>query len=89
MLQHLSKFNSLISQLLQFKVTFDDEDKDILLLASLPSSYENLMTTLLYGKDTLKFEQVCHTPNSTGVIYVTILPPDFFFSQLESKLHLE
>ena len=56
MLQHLSKFNSLISQLLQFKVTFDDEDKAILLLASLPSSYENLMTTLLYGKDTLKFE---------------------------------
>ena len=58
MLQHLSKFNSLISQLLQFKVTFDDEDKAILLLASLPSSYENLMTTLLYGNDTLKFEQV-------------------------------
>ena len=58
MLQHLSKFNSLISQMLQFKVTFDDEDKAILLLASLPSSYENLMTTLLYGNDTLKFEQV-------------------------------
>ena len=57
-LQHLSKFNSLVSQLLQFKVTFDDEDKSILLLASLPSSYENLLTTLLYGKDTLKFEQV-------------------------------
>ena len=57
-LQHLSKFNSLISQLLQFQATFDDEDKAILLLASLPSSYENLMTTLLYGKDTLKFEQV-------------------------------
>ena len=57
-LQHLSKFNSLISQLLQFKVAFDDEDKTILLLASLPSSYENLMTTLLYGNDTLKFEQV-------------------------------
>ena len=39
-LQHLSKFNSLISQLLQFQVTFDDGDKAILLLASLPSSYE-------------------------------------------------
>ena len=26
-------------------------------MASLPS-YENMMTTLLYGKDTLKFEQV-------------------------------
>ena len=57
-LQHLSKFNSLTSQPLQFKVTFDDEDKAILLLASLPSSYKNLMTTLLYGNDTLKFEQV-------------------------------
>ena len=34
-------------------------------------------------------ENLCHTPNSTGVIYVTILPPDFFFPQLESKLHLE
>ena len=31
----------------------------------------------------------CHAPNSIGVIYVTISPPDFFFSQLESKLHLE
>ena len=31
----------------------------------------------------------CHNLNSTGVIFVTILPPDFFFSQLESKLHLE
>ena len=39
-LQHLSKFNSLISQLLQFQVNFDDEDKAILLLTSLPSSYE-------------------------------------------------
>ena len=57
-LQHLNKFNSLISQLLQCKVTFDDEDKAILLLVSLPSSYENLMTTLLSGNDTLKFEQV-------------------------------
>ena len=30
-LQHLSKFNSLISQLLQFQVTFDDEDKATLI----------------------------------------------------------
>ena len=53
MLQHLSKFNSLISQLLQFKVTFDDEDKAILLLASLPSSYENLMDLPCYMERTL------------------------------------
>ena len=54
----MSKFNGLISQLLQFQINFDDEDKAILLLASLPSSYENMMTTLLYGNDTLKFKQV-------------------------------
>ena len=35
-LQHLRKFNGLISQLLQFQVTFNDEDKAILLLTSLP-----------------------------------------------------
>ena len=55
-LQHLSKFSGLISQLLHFQVTFDDEDKAILLLASLTQSYENLVTTLLYGKETLKFK---------------------------------
>ena len=27
-------------------------------------------------------DQYCHTPNSTCVIYVTILPPDFFFHNL-------
>ena len=57
-LQHMSKFISLISQLLQFKVTFHNRDKVILLLASLPSSYENMITILLYVKDILKFEQV-------------------------------
>ena len=35
-LQHLSEFNGLISQLFQLQVTFDDEDKAILLLASRP-----------------------------------------------------
>ena len=56
-LQHLSKFNGLVSQLLPFQITFGDEDKAMLLLAS--QSYKNLVTTtLLYGKDTLKFEQV-------------------------------
>ena len=57
-LQYLSKFNGLISQLLQFQVNFDNEDKAILLLTSILSSYENQMTTLLYGNDTLKFGQV-------------------------------
>lgn len=38
LLQHLNVFNKLISQLLQLGVSFEDEDKAILLLASLPPS---------------------------------------------------
>ena len=43
-LQHLSQFNSLISQLLQLQVTFEDEDKAILLLHLYVLHMKNLMT---------------------------------------------
>uniref|UniRef100_A0A2N9ELY1 CCHC-type domain-containing protein n=1 Tax=Fagus sylvatica TaxID=28930 RepID=A0A2N9ELY1_FAGSY len=35
-----------------------DEDKAMMLLTSLPASYEHLVTTLLYGKETLELEEV-------------------------------
>uniref|UniRef100_A0A2N9IB18 CCHC-type domain-containing protein n=1 Tax=Fagus sylvatica TaxID=28930 RepID=A0A2N9IB18_FAGSY len=34
------------------------EDKTMMLLTSLPASYEHLVTTLLYGKETLELEEV-------------------------------
>uniref|UniRef100_A0A2N9H173 CCHC-type domain-containing protein n=1 Tax=Fagus sylvatica TaxID=28930 RepID=A0A2N9H173_FAGSY len=34
------------------------EDKAMMLLTSLPASYEHLVTTLLYGKETLELEEV-------------------------------
>jgi hypothetical protein len=58
LLEHLNKFNMLNTQLLNFGVKIEEEDKAILLLASLPSSYDHLVTTLLYGKETLAFEEV-------------------------------
>jgi hypothetical protein len=58
LLEHLNKFNMLNTQLLNFGVKIGEEDKAILLLASLPPSYNHLVTTLLYGKETLAFEEV-------------------------------
>jgi hypothetical protein len=43
---------------LNFAVKIREEDKEILLLASLFPSYDHLVTTLLYGKETLAFEEV-------------------------------
>ena len=39
-------------------VKIDDEDKALLLLNSLHDTYEHLTTTLLYGKDEIKFNDV-------------------------------
>ena len=36
----------------------NEEDKTLLLLCSLPSSYDGLITTLVYKKETLNYEEV-------------------------------
>ena len=46
------------TQLLNFGVKIGEKDKAILLLASIPTSYNHLITTLLYGKKTPAFEEV-------------------------------
>ena len=37
---------------------YEDEDKSLLLLASLPTFFNHLVTTLMYGKDTIVLEEV-------------------------------
>ena len=56
--QHINIFKQIISDLLRIDVKFEDEDKTMMLLTSLLASYEYLVTTLLYGKETLEVEKV-------------------------------
>ena len=58
LLEHLNTFNMLNTQLSSFWVNYEDEDKALLLLASLPTSFDHLVTTLMYGKETIVLEEV-------------------------------
>ncbi|CAJ2652377.1 unnamed protein product [Trifolium pratense] len=55
---HLSTLNNIVSELESIKVEIDDEDKELRLIWSLPSSYVHLKPVLMYGKEKLKFEEV-------------------------------
>ncbi|KAE8699066.1 hypothetical protein F3Y22_tig00110597pilonHSYRG01396 [Hibiscus syriacus] len=56
--QHLNVFNQIISDLSRLDVKIEDEDKEMILLCSLPPSYEHMVTTLTYGKETIKVEEI-------------------------------
>lgn len=56
--EHFNAFNGLLSQLHVVGSKVEEEDKALLLLTSLPSSYKHMVTTLLYGKDTVGLEEV-------------------------------
>jgi len=56
---HLDEFNSIILDLENIDVKIDDEDKAVLLVVSLPSTYKHFKEIMLYGNnDTLSFEDV-------------------------------
>ena len=58
--QHISVFNQIISDLNRVHVKFKEEDMTLILLNSLPESYENLVTILMWGKETLVNPQPIH-----------------------------
>ncbi|GJR01837.1 zinc finger, CCHC-type containing protein [Tanacetum coccineum] len=61
---HIDEFNKLILDLANIDIEIEDEDQALMLVTSLPSSYENLMKTLLYGRESLTIEDVLATLNS-------------------------
>ena len=58
LLEHLNAFNMLMTQLSNFGLNLEEEDKAILLLVSLPTFFNHLVTMLMYGKETLELEEV-------------------------------
>ncbi|KAL0284885.1 UNVERIFIED_CONTAM: Retrovirus-related Pol polyprotein from transposon TNT 1-94 [Sesamum calycinum] len=58
LVQHVNVFNQIITDLARLDVNIEDEDRAMILLCSLPFSYEHLVTTLTYGKETIKIDEI-------------------------------
>ena len=58
LLEHFNMFNMLNTQLSSFGVHYKDEDKVLLLLASLPTHFDHLVTMLMYGKEIVVLDEV-------------------------------
>jgi hypothetical protein len=55
---HINVFSQMVTNLEQLGVKIETEDKAIILLCSLPSSYEHVVMTLTYGKESIKVEDI-------------------------------
>ena len=58
MMNHLSVFKEIVSDLQAMEVKYEDEDLALLLLCSLPSSFANFRDTILYSRDDLTLAEV-------------------------------
>lgn len=70
MANHINEFNTLINQANSVGMTQDDENKAVLLLCSLPSSWDGVVTvvsTLVFDKNKLFFDDVAVTILSEGM----------------------
>ncbi|GJV94172.1 retrovirus-related pol polyprotein from transposon TNT 1-94 [Tanacetum coccineum] len=54
--KHIDEFNKLIGDLANIDVDIDDEYQALMLLTSLPSSYDNFVKILLYKRESLTLE---------------------------------
>src|ERR1044072_3203380 len=61
LVHHLTVFNNALAEVTRLGIKVDDEVKVVVLLCSLPPSYAHLVTTLTYGKDTVKLDDISST----------------------------
>ncbi|KAF6161972.1 hypothetical protein GIB67_020028 [Kingdonia uniflora] len=61
---HLGSLNGIASELELMGVKVEDEDMALQLIWSLPSTFKHLQPSLMYGKESLSFEEVTSTPRS-------------------------
>ena len=55
---HISVFKDIVADLTSMEVKFDNEDRTLLLLCSLPPSFNNFRDIILYSHDTLTVSEV-------------------------------
>lgn len=55
---HLNRFNKAVTDLLSVDIKVEEDEKTLLLTRSLIKSYESLGKALLYGKDSIAYENV-------------------------------
>ncbi|GJY31824.1 retrovirus-related pol polyprotein from transposon TNT 1-94 [Tanacetum coccineum] len=65
--EHIDEFNKIVLDLVNIELKFEDEDLALLLLTSLPASYEHFVDTLLYGREALTLEDVMAILNSKEI----------------------
>src|ERR1044072_32213 len=58
LMAHLTVFNNLLAEVSRLGLKIDDDVKAVVLLNSIPSSYDHLVTTLTYGKDEVALDSV-------------------------------
>ena len=56
--EHIDEFNKVCDTLETIDTALDDEGKALLLISSLPKSYENLVDALMYGRQTLTLDEI-------------------------------
>ena len=62
---HIDKFNKLCLDLENIDINYDEEDKALVLLHSLPRTYETFVDILKHGREKLSLEDVFGALNST------------------------
>nr|GEW98980.1 retrovirus-related Pol polyprotein from transposon TNT 1-94 [Tanacetum cinerariifolium] len=65
--EHIDEFSKIVLDLANIRVKFEDEDLTLLLLTSLPASYEHFVDTLHYGQEAFTLKDVMAILNSKEI----------------------